>query len=184
MTMGHVHDEAVDFASAIRLLATGLLSSALVNGTVLHHEYQKVPESRPRKEKKLPWMSQFQADLLSRGLKTVFPRPEALLRTPVTYWVEGGRSLIFALAVPVMYSTDMVMQAYSLEEAWGHSANNTGIEMEYVAEQRIIAVDIDRQVKIVPTITFQHRRNFVGSPNLDPTVLEFYVGNLLPLLSI
>jgi hypothetical protein len=44
----------------------------------------------------------------------VFPSPEVLLRSEITFWPEEN-SLVFAISVPVIQAADNLLSAYRLE---------------------------------------------------------------------
>lgn len=88
-------------------------------------------------------MIQFQSTLQTHGLKTVFSTPNVLLRTKVTYWAEGSK-ITFALAVPTMFYSDSLLEAYRLDERMVSAPNSSDVEMEFVSQHSVIAVDSDR----------------------------------------
>ena len=47
-------------------------------------------------------------------MKTVFSEPEVLLKSEIAFWPQGD-SIVFAIGVPIMPTTDNLMSVYRLE---------------------------------------------------------------------
>lgn len=69
---------------------------------------------------------QFQIQAHKAGMRTVFPKPEVILRQDVSFWPRG-RSIVFALAVPLMPANEELLSVFKLEVSWGRGTLTSAV---------------------------------------------------------
>ena len=77
------------------------------------------------------------------GKRLLFPRPEGLLRNPVTV-VQGDNVLSIVVMVPIVAKNANPMTVYKLRDISTPVGNDSELEMKWISPHSHIAVDADK----------------------------------------